>query len=322
MNDDVEQRKLVIEIISTLVHIKTTMVELVLKPAGVPLEIYKNIIYRKDDSTGKYLSKRQMAPLILEKIESSRNSKEIIRQIIEIAAKWSNFHLAYDEFQARATVQKARELRGVIKLMEDREEKHRELARKKEIAKIESERDENLRKQSDLLLMMFDELAKKEIDAHRRGYLLEDLLNRSFDLHGIPVFSSFCRNEGGEQIDGAFKLEGWHYIVECRWREKLSDIRELDGLSGQISRSGRQTMGVFLSINRWSSSVVPLLKQNQNKSIILVDGYDFRAVLAGYVGLQEILLAKVSRLNLHAEPFYSVSNYLEFLNNNVRKFRL
>jgi hypothetical protein len=78
-------------------------------------------------------------------------------------------------------------------------------------------------------------------EEQRRGYLLQDLLNRTFDLHAIPVVASFTRNEGGEQIDGAFKLEGWHYIVECRWRKKLSDIRELDGLSGQIARSGRQT---------------------------------------------------------------------------------
>ena len=61
--------------------------------------------------------------------------------------------------------------------------------------------------------------------------------------------SSFARNSGGEQIDGAFKLDDWHYIVECRWRERLADIRQLDGLYGQVQRSGRQTMGLYLSVN-------------------------------------------------------------------------
>ncbi|MDF2118789.1 hypothetical protein PY365_24770 [Roseiarcaceae bacterium H3SJ34-1] len=90
----------------------------------------------------------------------------------------------------------------------------------------------------------------------KRGYFLEDFLNRAFDLHSIPATRAFRRNEGGEQIDGAFELDGWHYIVECRWRAKLSDIAELDSLYGKIGRSGKETMGLFLSINGWSGHVV------------------------------------------------------------------
>jgi hypothetical protein len=106
------------------------------------------------------------------------------------------------------------------------------------------------------------------------------------------VHSTFQRNEGGEQIDGAFELDGWHYIVECRWRQRLPDIRQLDGLSGQIRRSGRQTMGLFLSVEGWSENVVPLLKQNPDKSIILMDGFDFRSVLDQRVNLEALLRAK------------------------------
>ncbi|MDD5615124.1 MAG: hypothetical protein PHH85_02880 [Candidatus Methanoperedens sp.] len=310
MEISVEEQRLTIEIISTLVHIKDTMAELILKPAGVPADVYRPLLYRHDDTTGKTLSKRQIAPLILDATKKHSNYNGIIHKMIEIAANWSNFHLADDEFQARATVQKARELLGNIKLMEAREEKQREIARKEELARMERERAETLRKQSELLLMMLDELAVSA-DEQRRGYLLQELLNRTFDLNEIPVVSAFTRNEGGEQIDGAFKLEGWHYIVECRWRKKLSNIREIDGLLGQIERSGRQTMGVFLSINGCSENVVPLLKQNCSKSIILMDGYDLRIVLAGQVDLRDFLLAKVAKLNLEAEPYYSAANYMK-----------
>jgi hypothetical protein len=305
----IEERKLAIEVIATLVHIKSTMSELILKPAGVPPEVYQLLLYRRDETTGRTLSKRQIAPFILDAIEKRGDCNGVIRRMIEIAAHWSSFHLADDEFQARATVQKAREVLGNIELMEAREAKQRELARKEELARMERERAEILRKQSELLLMMLDELAISA-DEQRRGYLLQDLLNRTFDLHEITVVTSFTRNNGGEQIDGAFKLEGWHYIVECRWRKKLSDIRELDGLSGQIARSGRQTMGVFLSINGWSENVVPLLKQNPDKSIVLMDGCDVRTVLAGHVDLRDFLLAKVAMLNLEAEPYYPVAKYM------------
>ena len=310
MEIGVEERRLAIEVIATLVNIKSTMVELILKPAGIPPDVYRPLLYKRDENTGRTMSKRQIAPLILDAIEGRSACQGAIHRIIEIAANWSSFHLAHEEFQARATVQKARELMGTIELMEAREAKQRELARKEELARMERERAEILRKQSELLLMMFDELAAST-DEQRRGYLLQELLNRVFDLHEIPVVGSFTRNEGGEQIDGAFKLEGWHYIVECRWRKKLSDIRELDGLSGQVTRSGKQTMGLFLSINGWSDNVCPLLKQNPSKAILLMDGYDLRTALAGQVDLRELLLTKIVKLNLEAEPYYGVTQYMK-----------
>ena len=148
------------------------------------------------------------------------------------------------------------------------------------------------------LLKAFDELFTAA-NHQQRGYSLQDLLAKLFPLFDIPVIRSFTRNEGGEQIDGAFRLDGWHYIVECRWRTALADIRELDGLKGQIDRSGKQMMGIFLSINGWSSNVPKLLKQNPDKSIILVDGYDLRCVLSGQIDLRDFMV--VSLLSVESE---------------------
>ncbi len=157
--------------------------------------------------------------------------------------------------------------------------------------------------------MMFDDMANSA-DHQRRGYFLQELLNRVFDLHEIPVFRAFTRNEGGEQIDGAFILEGWHYIVECRWRDRLADVRQLDGLMGQVNRSGKQTMGLFVSIDGWSDHVIPLLKQNRDKSIILMEGHTLRTILSGRIDLRDFILTMVARLNLEAEPYTSVAQYL------------
>ncbi len=167
-----------------------------------------------------------------------------------------------------------------------------------------------LSEQLHLLLTTFDYLCTTK-DVHRRGYQLQDLLNLLFQLYGIPVQKSFTRNEGGEQIDGAFRLDGWHYLVECRWREKLADIRQLDGLYGQVGRSGKQTMGLFLSINGWSENVCQLLKQNASKSIILMDGKDLRGVLSSQTNLPDFLEAKIESLNLASEPFFGLQQYLE-----------
>ncbi|MCL5961058.1 MAG: restriction endonuclease [Chloroflexi bacterium] len=307
-----DEQRLAIEVIATLVNVRSTMVEMILKPAGVPPEIYKTLLSKVDPLTGKQLSKRKVAPLILDAVAQRPDCSGVVRSIIKMAANWTRFELAANEFEARATVQKAREVLGTIELMEAREAKQRELTKKEELARMEKERYEQLAKQSHLLLMMFDDLGDltRPGDEQKRGYFLQELLNRAFDLHGIPVRRSFTRNEGAEQIDGAFILNGWHYLVECRWRQKLTDTREVDGLKGQVDRSGKQTMGVFLSINGWSNHVPSLLKQNPNKSIILMEGYDLRRVLSDPLDLLDFLLAKVAKLNLEGEPFLSVSDYL------------
>jgi len=60
-------------------------------------------------------------------------------------------------------------------------------------------------------------------------------------------------------------------------------------------------------MNGWSDHVVPLLKQNPDKSIFLMEGYDLRCVLDRQVELRVLLKAKLSALNLETEPYFSVS---------------
>ena len=70
-------------------------------------------------------------------------------------------------------------------------------------------------------------------------------------------------------------------------------------------------MGLFLSINGWSSNVPALLKQNPDKCIFLMDGYDLRCVLDLQADLRDLLLAKLAHLNLDAEPHLGVLKFLE-----------
>jgi len=165
------------------------------------------------------------------------------------------------------------------------------------------------RQKLESLLAWFDELVLSQ-DEQRRGYHLQDLLSQTLALYSLPIVKPFTRNDGGEQIDGGFKLEGWHYLVECRWRKKPADIRDLDGMRGQLERSGKQTLGLFLSINGWSPNVAPLLKQNPSKSIILMEGADLRAALTGVITLPELVSVKAAKLSFEGEPYYSAAEHL------------
>jgi hypothetical protein len=49
-------------------------------------------------------------------------------KIVDLAAEWDSFHLAKDEYDARAVVQKARELKGVLAEADEREKARQEQA--------------------------------------------------------------------------------------------------------------------------------------------------------------------------------------------------
>lgn len=63
-------------------------------------------------------------------------------------------------------------------------------------------------------------------------------------------------------------------------------------------------------MNGWSENVIPLLKQNDQKSLVLMHGYDLRAALEGYVDFREFLLAKLEHLNFRGEPHLDPQQYL------------
>jgi hypothetical protein len=285
---DVDARKAALEVLATLVNVKKIAADRLLRPAGVPDPLIARFLRGKDATTGEPLSKRQAGSSILSELAQHGEDGAIVRKLLNIAAEWNSFELAQDEYKARAVVQKARELTGILAEADARERAERDRVAGEVAARQKQERENARRKETALLLAQFEATAG-ESDQQQRGYWLEDLLNRLFVLHGIPVIRGFRRNAGAEQIDAAFEMDGWHYIVECRWRAKLADIRELDGLYGQIARSGKQTMGLFLSINGWSEHVVPVIKQNPNKSIILMEGYDLRTVLAQPLDLRRLL---------------------------------
>ena len=154
-----------------------------------------------------------------------------------------------------------------------------------------------------LLRNEFETMSDGGTTPQERGILFEQLMNKWFELEGILVRDSFKRNEGGEQIDGSFELDGWYYLVECKWQSAMTSEQEVDGLLGKLGRSGVQTLGVFVSVNGWSSHVVPLMKQNSAKNIFLVNGEDIKQAFSGNVGLVDMLRAKKEALNLYSEPY-------------------
>jgi hypothetical protein len=68
-------------------------------------------------------------------------------------------------------------------------------------------------------------------------------------------------------------------------------------------------MGLFLSVYGFSPNVVPLLKQNPGKSIVLMDGHILRTILTQEINLHDYLKALLAHLNLEGEALLSVADY-------------
>ncbi len=301
-----EERRVAMLAIATLVNIKDRMRDLILIPAGVPAHIYDPIFKQRDPITKESPTKWQMAPLILDALEKQPDGTKIVRAIIKIAIHWPNerYYLAKDEHKARATVQQARALSGSIQLIEDQESREQE-QRNGELAHIECEQEKGR------LFEIFKDLWDAK-NAQYRGYQLEILLKRAFELYNIPMREPFRRNQGSEQIDGAFKLDSWYYLVECKWQTKQADSSQLDALLAKIGRSNKQTMGLFLSINGWTEGVITTLKQNPDKCIILMNGQDLYYLLSKpQIELRDFLLAKNDALTLKCEPFLGIVQYIQ-----------
>jgi hypothetical protein len=87
-------------------------------------------------------------------------------------------------------------------------------------------------------------------DVQKRGFELEKVMYDIFELFDLDPKASF-RNSG-EQIDGAFSLEGTDFLFEARWQQELVNAAALDAFASKVRRKLENTLGIFLSINGFS----------------------------------------------------------------------
>jgi hypothetical protein len=303
-----KEHQLIIDIATNLAYSKRDFADYILSPAGVPKDIYKPLM-NKADQFGKQLSKRQMAPLLLEALDHRPSCAGIPQRIIVIAASWDRWHLAKDADAARATVARAKEALGTVKHTETQDLELLERRRKEVNRRKEQERALAFRNGLSALLTKFEEMQRSN-DYQGRGYGLENLLGELFALFQLELQAPFRRNSGGEQIDGAFSLDSNFYLVECRWRGKPADTAQVDAFRSKVERGSKQTMGLFLSVNGWSSHVPDIMKRTKDMCVVLMDGVELYGVLSDRARLPELLRFKARRLAIHGEPFANMNDFL------------
>lgn len=126
-------------------------------------------------------------------------------------------------------------------------------------------------------------------DAQKRGFQLETIMYDLFELFDLDPKASF--KNIGEQIDGAFTLDGTDYLFEAKWHKELISIQAIDAFAAKARRKLENTLGVFLAINGFSPDAVQTYTGNR-PNIFLMDGADLMAVLEERIDFVTLLLRK------------------------------
>jgi hypothetical protein len=136
----------------------------------------------------------------------------------------------------------------------------------------------------------FLDLHSGKLPAQQRGYALEKLLLGAAKLASLEITEGFRVH--GEQLDGAVKFDGEHYLVEAKWQDRAASNEPVYQFAGKVEGKmyGR---GFFVSVQGFSDEVVRGLVVGKVIRTILIDGEDLILALEGQLSFRELIDRKV-----------------------------
>jgi hypothetical protein len=135
----------------------------------------------------------------------------------------------------------------------------------------------------------FLRLAADEESPQQRGTALEAVMTEVFDLFDLDPRASFRIH--GEQIDGAFTLDGSDYIFEAKWEKDPVDRSSLDAFSAKVGRKLDNTLGLFLSMSGFVQTAIDKYSDRRS-TILLMESFDLQAVLEERIDFVEMIRRK------------------------------
>ncbi len=249
-------------------------------------------------------TKKDIAALVVDQLVA-RPDQRNLHSLVDEVSKMTDFSHLDDDGAARAR-KAVQALRDITRTHEDAAaEQERRAARQQAAAHRVTQREAEGTTLAALLTAFTALLVAP--DAQRRGYELEKLLNSLFTLAKLDPKASF--RLAGEQIDGAFTLDGDDYLLEAKWEKYPVPPATLDIFNGKIGRKASYTRGLFLAINGFQPTAVEA-HSGRASAMILMDGADLTAVLDGRIALPDLLRHKRRHAAHTGQVFISVRDIL------------
>lgn len=239
-------------------------------------------------------SKRDIVARVIDMLE--RNGDKTFQSLLQLLYTVSGFSDFSHLLRLEDGKTKAKKARAAVNALRQHvsgfQNMQKEIEEVKLRRKKNQEHQEKLNRTRQTLSELKSEFYTWTTSSERqgRGYALETILNRLFELFDFDPKGSFkCT---GEQIDGAFSFNFEEYLLEVKWRKKQTALADLDSFSGKIGRKFENTLGLFISISGFSEEAVSQLKISPDKRVLLMDGGDLIAILEERITLSDLLMRK------------------------------
>lgn len=274
---------------------------------GVSREFLKGISAKiaADSKYSKYHATREILTHLNEIGDRGLAAR---RQVVQRVSQWEDFSTCYPDNQMKArgavatVAQLVNQKDSFTRMNIEREraqEQHRR-EREADLAELQRRRDELASVRDDLFKLY------SEQDPHRRGKVLEGVLNRLFAASGITIREAFevrGGEDGGvvEQIDGAIELRSQLYLVEMKWWK--GPLGRADVASHLVSVYGRNAGGIFVSASGYHDSAVAEFKTAlTQRTVVMVELEEIVIALSMNHPIEDFLNDKVQAATLTRQP--------------------
>jgi restriction endonuclease Mrr len=214
-----------------------------------------------------------------------------------------------DQLKAKGLVAQIRQVVNVkdsfTRMREEveREQRERRAERQAKLEREQRRRERIAVIKSDLFALF------KELNPHRRGKLLEAVLNRLFAEDGVLLKEAFTitGDEGEgiiEQIDGVIEIDGEVYLVEMKWWDKPLGVGEVSQHLVRVFTRG-ESRGIFISASGYSDPAITTCRDSLKEIVVaLCSLQEFVSLLEKEADLNGFLKEKINAAIVHKNPFY------------------
>jgi restriction system protein len=304
--------ELIVETIPLLCRSKKSVL-LFFRGAGVEANLMNDLTAKVEydkESIGKHEITRTVLTRINERGEATlRERREILKRITEYedySTCWPS-----DQLKAKGLVGEIRRVvnvkdsftrmkQEVEKEQQKRQSEHQERIR---IIKQKEEELENVKKDLYALFSMAPS------ESHKRGKLLEGILNRLFKHGDILIREAFCivSEEGEgiiEQIDGVIELDGHLYLVEMKWwKDPLGKAEVSPHLVNVFNRG--QAGGILISKSGFTQPAISVFKEAlTQKIVVLCELEEIVSLLERQNNLKDFIKSKINAAVVEKNPLY------------------
>jgi len=238
--------------------------------------------------------KRQIVSDVFEiLLDNPSSSVTVLTNLCHDVAAMDNFsHLAKLEDGARkvaAAQASVAELRRLVNRHETQEEEQKLAEERRLRLQTSEEKLTAFRRKLAEIRSLFQNVAAKQGTPQKRGAELEAVMREVFDLFDLDPRASFRIT--GEQIDGAFTIDGTDYLFEAKWEKDPLDRTALDEFVSKIGRKLDNTLGLLLSMSGFTPNAIAKYS-DRRATILLMDQYDLQAVLEERIDFVEMMRRK------------------------------